>query len=81
MNKIPRWKLIMLFIYSCTFIPAVMFLFSLIFQWLLAPGNSINFLGKPQLYIASKMAIIGVFLGVILWLSYYLPYRKKTMTK
>lgn len=77
MTYIPRWKLIMLLIYSCTVIPIVLFLFSLIFQWLLETGNSVDFFGGEQLYIAFKMAVIGFFLGVGLWLSYYLPYRKR----
>ncbi len=81
MTCIPKWKLITLFIYSCIIVPIAIFLFSLIFQWILASGNAIIFWGEEQLYIASKMAIIGIFLGVILWLSYYLPYRKHLRTK
>lgn len=76
MTYIPKWKLIMLLVYSCTVIPIILFLFSLAFQWLLATGNSVDFFGAEQLYTALKMAVIGVFLGVLLWLSYYLPYRK-----
>lgn len=77
MTYIPRWKLVTLFFYSCTVIPMILFLFSLVFQWLLATENSVDFFGAEQLHVALKMAVIGVFLGVGLWLSYYLPYRKR----
>ncbi|MGT2432084.1 hypothetical protein ACU4HD_31435 [Cupriavidus basilensis] len=63
MTYIPRWKLIILLVYSCTVIPMILFLFGLFLQWLLATGNSVNFFGAEQLYIALKMAVTGVFLG------------------
>ena len=77
MTYISRWKLLMLLAYSCTIIPITLFLFGLVFQWLLATGKNVGFFGAEQLDVALKMAVIGIFLGLALWLSYYLPYRKR----
>ncbi|WP_241572016.1 hypothetical protein [Rosenbergiella nectarea] len=77
MRKVATWKLIMLFVYSSTAIPACMFLFSLIVQWLAAPGMESDFFGAEQIRVSCRMAIVGFFLGILLWLFYYIPYKKR----
>jgi hypothetical protein len=52
MIKIPTWKLVLLLIYSCVVTSAFMFVFSLVIQWIAISGNSVNFGGSHQLYIA-----------------------------
>ena len=81
MRKVPTWQLVLLFFYSCTAVPATMFILSLVFQWILAPGLDVDFFGHEQVHVALKMAAVGFFLGICLWLSYYLPYRKRMLNK
>lgn len=81
MMKVPTWKLVMLLIYSCTVTSAFMFVISLIFQWLPGSGVFNDFFGSYQLRIAFKMAVIGLILGVLIWLSYYIPYRKRLLNR
>ncbi|NBB57616.1 hypothetical protein GU930_21200 [Pantoea vagans] len=81
MMKVPTWKLAMLLIYSCTVASAFMFIISLVFQWLPGSGVFNDFFGSHQLRIAFKMAVIGFVLGVLIWLSYYIPYRKKSLNR
>ena len=81
MTKIPMWKLVMLLIYSCAIVSAFMFMFSLLIQWLSVSGNNVDFFGYYQLHVAFKMAIIGFILGILLWLAYYITYRKRLLNK
>ncbi|WP_448100070.1 hypothetical protein, partial [Klebsiella pneumoniae] len=69
MMKVPTWQLVLLFFYSCTAVPATMFMLSLVFQWILVPGFDVDFFGYEQVYVALKMAVIGFFVGICLWLS------------
>ena len=71
MIKIPIWKLVLLLVYSCSVISILMFVLSLAVQWL---GGDNDFLGPSQLHVAFKMG--GAILGVVLWLAYYIPYRR-----
>lgn len=80
MIRITKWKLIILFIYSCTTIPVFMFLLSLFFLWQPSPVGEGVFAEK-NLHVALNMAGVGFLLGIILWLSYYLPYRKRDLNK
>lgn len=77
MKKIASWKLVILFIYSCTASSVFMFFLSLGMQWLLTPGMNNHFWGGESLRIGLNMAIIGVVLGVVMWLCYYIPYKKR----
>ena len=72
MIKIPIWKLVLLLVYSCSVISILMFVLSLAVQWL---GGDNDFLGPSQLHVALKMGG-GAILGVVLWLAYYIPYRR-----
>lgn len=81
MMKVPTWQLVLLFFYSCTAVPATMFMLSLVFQWILVPGFDVDFFGYEKVYVALKMAVIGFFVGICLWLSYYLSYRKRMLNK
>lgn len=81
MMKVPTWKLVMLLIYSCAVSSAFMFIISLVFQWLPGSGVFNEFFGSHQLHIAFKMAVIGFVLGILIWLSYYIPYRKRLLNR
>ncbi|AIR62869.1 hypothetical protein LH23_20065 [Cedecea neteri] len=81
MMKIPTWKIAMLLVYSCTVASVFMFFISLVFQWLPGSGVYNDFFGNHQLYIAFKMAVIGFILGALIWLSYYIPYRKRLLNR
>lgn len=50
-----------------------MFVLSLAVQWL---GGDNDFFGPSQLHVAFKMGGVGAILGVVLWLAYYIPYRR-----
>lgn len=76
MDYISRWKLVMLFIYSCITIPVLMFMISLFFLWKPTFKERL-FFEEEHIYISLNVAGIGFLLGVVLWLSYYLPYRKR----
>ena len=80
-NDESTWQLVLLFFYSCTAVPATMFMLSLVFQWILVPGFDVDFFGYEQVYVALKIAVIGFFVGICLWLSYYLSYRKRMLNK
>lgn len=73
MIKIPIWKLVLLLVYSSSVISILMFVLSLAVQWL---GGDNDFLGPSQLHVALKMGGVGAILGVVLWLAYYIPYRR-----
>lgn len=51
--------------YSCTAVPATMFMLSLVFQWILVPGFDVDFFGYEQVYVALKMAVIGFLSGYV----------------
>ncbi|MFY1038267.1 hypothetical protein ACOMYX_04850 [Pantoea agglomerans] len=36
---------------------------------------------EKNLHVALNMAGVGFLLGIILWLFYYLPYRKRNLNK
>lgn len=73
MTKVPTWKLVLLLIYACLVISILMFTLSLVVQWL---GGGNEFFEPSQLYVALKMGFVGFVLGVVLWLAYYIPYRR-----
>lgn len=76
MIQLSKLKLVMLFVYSCTTIPAFMFMFSLFFLWQPRSKEGL-FFEEEHIYMSLNIAGIGFLLGVVLWLSYYLPYRKR----
>lgn len=78
MAKVPTWKLILLLVYACSSVATLMSVLSLVLQWVAVNGESNEFLGHSQLQIALNMGVVGLFLGVVLWLSYYIPYRKNS---
>jgi hypothetical protein len=61
--------------YSCVYV----FIES-IFLWQPSPVGEGVFAEK-NLHVALNMAGVGFLLGIILWLFYYLPYRKRNLNK
>ena len=76
MIRISRWKLVMLFIYSCSTIPAIMYLLTLFFLWQPSSKEGGEFFSEEHLHISLNMAGVGFLLGFFLWLSYYFLYRR-----
>lgn len=76
MNKLTKFKLISSFIYACFSGALLMFFLTLFFKWIFSSDTMIGFFDEKNLQLAFKMGLIGFVLGVGMWLSYYIPYRK-----